>query len=145
MKGSAVPRSEFSKESIEWADVVFWCGLGYCHSVGCGKGSFQSRFKSRLQAVPFSVQLFFVRFKSSFPGGERHRFSPVAGRACFAVTRACESRRARFNHAAEVANAIGSTINGSSFSGLLTLWRLAKSALALLGTVVEGRVGQARH
>jgi ROK family len=47
-----------------------------------------------LQAVPFSVLLFFVRFGSSFPGGERHRFSPVAGRPRFAVRASRQSRSA---------------------------------------------------
>jgi hypothetical protein len=28
------------EESIVRADVTFWCGLGYRHSVGCRKGSF---------------------------------------------------------------------------------------------------------
>ena len=83
------------------------------------EGTFQPRLKSRLQAVPFSVLPFFVRF-GSFPGGERHRFSPVAGRPRFAVRASRQSRSAQFNYAAEVANSIGSTIEGSSFSGLLT-------------------------
>jgi hypothetical protein len=86
--------------------------------------------------VPFSVLLFFVRFGSSFPGGERHRFSPVAGRPRFAVRASRQSRSAQFNYAAEVANAIGSTIKGSSFSGLLTL--------ALIGHIRMGSAGNGR-
>ena len=38
----------------------------------------------------------------------------------FAVRASRQSRSAHFNYAAEVAIAIGSTIEGSSFSGLLT-------------------------
>jgi hypothetical protein len=38
----------------------------------------------------------------------------------FAVRASRQSRSAQFNYAAEVAIAIGSTIEGSSFSGLLT-------------------------
>ena len=42
------------------------------------ESTFQSRLKSRLEALPFSVLLFLVWLKARSLGSERHSFSPVA-------------------------------------------------------------------
>jgi hypothetical protein len=60
--------------------------------------------------------------------------------------RRAEGRSARFNYAAEVANVIGSTIEGSSFFGLLTLVEIGHIRIGVgWGTVASDRGGQARH
>jgi hypothetical protein len=49
------------------------------------------------------------------------------------------------HYAAEVANAIGSMIDGSSFSGLLTRVDIGHIRIGSAGTVALGRVGLAPH
>ena len=71
-------RNRESKRSNDRVGVPLCYWLSHCDSVGCRESTFQSRLKSRLEALPFSVLLFLVWLKASSLGSERHSFSPVA-------------------------------------------------------------------
>jgi hypothetical protein len=71
-------RNRETKRSNDRVGVPFCYWLSHCDSVGCRESTFQSRLKSRLEALPFSVLLFLVWLKASSLGSERHSFSPVA-------------------------------------------------------------------
>jgi hypothetical protein len=71
-------RNRETKRSNDRVGVPLCYWLSHCDSVGCRESTFQSRLKSRLEALPFSVLLFLVWLKASSLGSERHSFSPVA-------------------------------------------------------------------
>jgi hypothetical protein len=71
-------RNRETKRSNDRVGIPLCYWLSHCDSVGCRESIFQSRLKSRLEALPFSVLLFLVWLKASSLGSERHSFSPVA-------------------------------------------------------------------
>jgi hypothetical protein len=71
-------RNRETKRSNDRVGVPLCYWLSHCDSVGCRESTFQSRLKSRLEALPFSVLLFLVWLKASSLGSERHSFSLVA-------------------------------------------------------------------